>query len=59
MSDSLFEDHFRFPIEEVSDRATKDKLSRMTNQFTFEAQEGAGADGASSQDRRCAALRAE
>jgi SNF2 family DNA or RNA helicase len=35
MSDSLFEDHFRFPIEEVSDRATKDKLSRMIQPFTL------------------------
>ncbi len=35
MSDSFFEDHFRFPIEEVSDGATKDKLARMIQPFTL------------------------
>ena len=35
MSDSLFETHFRFPIEEASDRPTRDKLSRMIQPFTL------------------------
>lgn len=35
MSNSLFETHFRFPIEEASDKATREKLSRMIQPFTL------------------------
>lgn len=35
MSDSLFEEHFRVPIEELSDSSVKTKLSRMIQPFTL------------------------
>ena len=35
MSDSAFETHFRFPIEEDQDKRTGEKLSRMIHPFTL------------------------
>jgi superfamily II DNA or RNA helicase len=35
MSDSVFENNFRVPIEEGSDRPTREKLSRMIQPFTL------------------------
>ncbi len=35
MSDSAFETHFRFPVEEGNDKRTKEKLSRMIHPFTL------------------------
>jgi SNF2 family DNA or RNA helicase len=35
MSDSVFETHFRFPIEEGGDKRTGEKLSRMIHPFTL------------------------
>jgi superfamily II DNA or RNA helicase len=35
MSDSVFEDQFRFPIEEAYDANTREKLSRMIHPFTL------------------------
>jgi SNF2 family DNA or RNA helicase len=35
MSDSLFESHFRLPIEEGTDQGSRDKLSRMIHPFTL------------------------
>ena len=35
MSDSAFETHFRFPIEEGQDKRTGEKLSRMIHPFTL------------------------
>ncbi len=35
MSDSMFETHFRFPIEEDGDKRTGERLSRMIHPFTL------------------------
>jgi len=35
MTDSVFDDHFRAPIEEGSDRASQEKLTRVIHPFTL------------------------
>lgn len=35
MSDSVFEQHFRYPIEETGDHDTEEKLSRLIHPFTL------------------------